>query len=200
MIKGFILLCSILITSAAFAQSPWKMVKDEDNIKVFHSMPPGARYKNIRVEATMEGTFDKLITVINNFSQYKDWMFNNKTAYLLKRISLLEFYYYTETSLPWPASNRDAAVYMKIDRDKQNKYIKINEVSVPNFVPEKEGKVRVPRSVVNWTVTAPTATTIKIVYFFDADPGGSLPDLLVNTFADKGHFETFKKLKKVLKK
>jgi hypothetical protein len=45
----------------------------------------------------------------------------------------------------------------------------------------------------------PSSTSINIVYTFDADPGGSLPAWLVNMFADKGPYESFKKLSVLLK-
>jgi hypothetical protein len=38
------------------------------------------------------------------------------------------------------------------------------------------------------------------VYTFETDPGGNVPAWLVNSFADKGPFESFKKLGELLKK
>jgi len=46
----------------------------------------------------------------------------------------------------------------------------------------------------------PTSKSISIVYTFEADPGGNLPAWLVNSFADKGPYESFKKLAELLKK
>jgi len=48
--------------------------------------------------------------------------------------------------------------------------------------------------LINWYVTMPTTKTISIVYTFEADPGGNLPAWLVNSFADKAPYESFKKL------
>jgi hypothetical protein len=45
----------------------------------------------------------------------------------------------------------------------------------------------------------PSAKSIHIVYTFEADPGGSIPAWMVNSFADKGPFESFKKLGQLLK-
>jgi hypothetical protein len=51
----------------------------------------------------------------------------------------------------------------------------------------------------SWYVTAPSPGTIHIVYTFEANPGGSIPAWLVDSFADKGPFESFKKLGQLLK-
>jgi hypothetical protein len=72
--------------------------------------------------------------------------------------------------------------------------------SVTDYIPEKGGKVRVTKSTISWYVTMPTAKTISIVYIFEVEPGGSLPAWVVNMFADKGPYETFKKLSDMLKR
>jgi hypothetical protein len=84
-------------------------------------------------------------------------------------------------------------------RDSLNRFLKITATGVPDFIPEKSGKVRVPRSSINWFVTMPSSTSLSIVYTFEADPGGSMPAWLVNMFADKGPYESFKKLSAILK-
>lgn len=191
-------LCSVF-TTAIFAQYNWKLSKEKDGIKVYQSDVQNSNYKSIKVECLLEGNFDKLMAVLNNVSHHKDWVYNNKTSNIVKRISPYEFYYYTETHLPWPMSNRDAVVHLKMNKDSLNRFLKITAVSVPNYIPEKSGKVRVPKSAVSWHVTMPTIKTINIIYIFEAEPGGSLPAWLANMFADKGPYESFKKLSEILK-
>ena len=195
----FLLLCSAL-ASSLFGQYNWKLSKEKDGIKVYQSSVKNSNYKSIKVETTIEGTFDKLITVLNNVTHFKDWVYNNKTAYILKAISPVEYYYYSETFLPWPMSNRDAVEHLKINKDTLNRFLQINAVSEQGVVPEKSGKVRVPSSSISWHVTMPTAKTIFINYIFEAEPGGSIPAWLANMFADKGPFESFKKLAELLKR
>jgi hypothetical protein len=147
----------------------------------------------------MEGTFDKLISIISDVKGHKEWVYNNKTSYILKKNSANDFIYYTETTIPWPMSNRDAIIHLKIYRDSLNRFINITGTGEPKYMAEKEGKVRVPHTLINWHVTMPTSKTISVVYTFDTDPGGSLPSWLVNMFSDKGPFESFKKLGELLK-
>src|SRR6188474_2322019 len=194
-----LVLCSGFVFSVA-GQYNWQLSKAKDGISVYQSAVKYSSYKSIKVECTLEGDYDKLIAVLNNVSGQKEWVYNNKTAYIIKRIDSHELYYYTETSLPWPMSNRDAVVHLKMDKDSLNRFLNITSVSVPDYIAEKSGKVRVTRSSVSWNVTMPTAKTISIIYIFEADPGGSLPAWVANMFADKGPFESFKKLAEILKK
>jgi len=193
-----LVLCSGFAFSAA-GQYNWKLSKEKDSIKVYQSELQHSSYKAIKIECTFEGNYDKLITVLKNVSGQKDWVYHNKTSYIIKQVNPYEFYYYTEASLPWPMSNRDAVVHLKMDRDSLDRFLNILSVSVPDYISEKSGKVRVTRSTISWKVTMPTTNTISIIYIFEAEPGGSIPAWVANTFADKGPYETFKKLGEILK-
>jgi hypothetical protein len=199
MTKIFFLFLFLIATATVRGQYDWKPSKVKDSIKVYESEIKGSNYKAIKVECTMQGTYDKLIAVLNDVSRHKAWVYNNERSYILKKNSIPDFYYYTETHLPWPMSNRDAVIHLTMTRDSLDRFLQINGTGMPKNIPEKSGKVRVPRTAVNWYVTQPTPAKIKIVYTFHADPGGSLPGWLVNMFADKGPYESFKKLSELLK-
>lgn len=201
LIKSVLLLfgCGIFMLRV-LGQDTWKLIKAQDGISVYESGSKNSSFHIIKVECTLEGTLDKLMNILSNVNLHKDWVYNNKTSYFLRRINANEFYYYTETVLPWPMANRDAVLHMKMSKDSMNRFLKVSVIGIPDYIPEKTGKVRVSRSDISWYVTAPTLKTIHINYQFEADPGGSLPAWLVNTFADKGPFESFKKLAKLLKK
>jgi hypothetical protein len=199
-IKWLFLFLFCAVVPVAFCQSNWKLTKDKDGIRVYQKEIQNSNFKSIKVESILPGNFDKLISIINNVGNYKDWVYNNKTAYLLKRISPYEFYYYTEAYLPWPLDNRDAAMHTVITVDSLNRFIKISSTAVPNYTPPKSGKVRIKKSSINWFVTKGTANTIRVVYTFETDPGGNVPSWLANSFADKGPYESFKKLGEHLKK
>jgi hypothetical protein len=184
----------------AFGQPNWKLTKDKDGIRIYQRDIKNSDFKGIKVECILQGNFDKLIAIINNVGNYKNWVYNNRAASPLKRISAYEFYYYTEAYLPWPLDNRDAVMHTIITKDSLNRFLKISSTAVPNFIAAKSGKVRIKKSTINWYVTRPSSNTIQIVYTFETDPGGNVPAWLVNSFADKGPYESFRKLAELLKK
>ena len=187
-------------TVAGYGQYDWKLSKSKDGIKVYESETKNSDLKSIKVECVLQGTYDKLMKVLNDVSRHKEWVYNSKSSRILKRNSHYDFYYYTETSIPWPMSNRDAVVHLTMTKDSLNRFLKITAAGVPNYIPEKSGKVRVLIFLANWFVTMPSSTSVSILYTFEANPGGSLPPWLVNMFADKGPYESFKKLSEILKK
>lgn len=199
-IKLFFSFFACVSISIGFSQANWKLSKNKDGIQVYQRDSKTSDFKSIKVECTLEGNFDKLIAIINNVAHYKDWVYNNKTTSLLKRISAYEFYYYTEAYLPWPLDNRDAVMHTKITRDSLNRFLKINSVAVPGYIGQKAGKVRIMRSDINWYVVRISSNNMRIIYTFETDPGGGVPAWLANSFADKGPYESFKKLGELLKK
>jgi hypothetical protein len=194
----FSLLFGLLLGSFAFGQKDWSLVNNENWIQIYKSNMSNSSYKRIKVECTVEGSVDKLLRILNDVNNHKNWIYNTKNAYIIKRVNANEYYYYTETSLPWPMQNRDAVVHIKFQKE-TNGLLTIAAAGEPTYLPEINGKVRVPRSANSWQVTPVGTNKIHIVYIFEADPGGHLPPWLVNTFVNKGPYESFRKLAEILK-
>jgi hypothetical protein len=75
----------------------------------------------------------------------------------------------------------------------------IHAEELPNYIPAKDGLVRVPLSDEIWTVTPAPGGFIKIDYRIRLDPGAGTPAWLINMFSVKGPFETFSHVKEQLK-
>lgn len=196
--KSFIFSILIAVTINAHAQLSWKLAKEKNGIKVFLASVENSKFKSIRVQAVMEGSIAKLVNILCDVNKMPEWIYKNKTSYILKQITPTNFIYYNETVLPWPASNRDVVIHLIIYPDSLHHITRISAVSEPKFIDEKDGLVRVPYSKASWYVVE-TGNKITIDYTFEVNPGGSLPAWLVNMMADKGPYESFEKLMVKLK-
>ena len=185
-----------LLLLGASAQNNWKLTRDQGGIRVFQS--DGSGFSNIRVECTLRGSLDAFERTLRNVSAFPNWVYGNKRAELLKSGGPDDYFYYSETVLPWPLQNRDAAVHARFERDPKGQWLRLTERSEPGLVPPRSGKVRVTQSAISWLVTAAAPGQLHIVYTFQAEPGGSIPAWVANAFADKGPYESFKKLAKLL--
>jgi hypothetical protein len=199
MYRTILLLAGLLVCLNISAQYNWKLEKEKNGISVYLSDVKGSSYKAVKVDCTMEGTYSKLISVLCNLSRFSDWIYKNKTSKLVKQNSSLDFIYYSQTSMPFPFSNRDVVIRLRFNTDSLPKFLTISGANVSGLVPELPGMVRVPHYKAIWKVIMPTAKTIRISYILEIDPGGSLPAWLANTFADKGPYGTFSKLANELK-
>lgn len=188
------------IVDQSFGQYQWKLDKDKNGIKVYLSNVAGTNYKAVRVVCTFPGTYFKLFSLLSNASRNVEWVYNSKTSYLLRQNNPLEFWYYSETQFPWPFSNRDVVIHIRMQTDSMPKFFTCIGTGDPGFIPVKSGKVRIPHYYAFWKVTMPTAQTVHIDYILEVDPGGSVPSWISNVFVDKGPYETFKKLGELLNK
>ncbi len=194
----YILFALMVSVSLATAQPSWKLVRDKNGIQVYTASIEKSKFKSIRVQTVLEGTIPKLMQILGDISKHPEWVYKAKSAIIVKQISPNEFIYYTETTLPWPASNRDAIIHLTMTSDTLQHSLTITAFSEPDLLEKKEGLVRIPYTNAKWQVTE-SNNQITIDYVFKVDPGGDLPAWLVNMMADKGPFESFYKLKMKLK-
>ncbi|MFD2247350.1 START domain-containing protein [Pontibacter ruber] len=181
-------------------EARWQLVKEKDGILVYTSDSESSALKSIKVTAVMEGTPEKLWAVVQDVNTQKEWVYATKSSKLLKRTSPGELLYYVETEVPWPVSNRDIPIRMKMTQNKADQTLVINTVGLPKAVPVNDGKVRVPHLVARWEVKSVGKDKIKVDYFLDLNPGGAIPAWIANLFVTKGPFETFTNLRELLKK
>lgn len=197
-VKTIITICLLTCGFTTFAQTKWELTKDKNGIKVFTGNDPSSKVKSIKVEAAFNGTLQKLMKIIRNVKNNKEWVYNTKQSYLLKEISANEIIYYSETSLPWPVSNRDIPVRMKLNLNNVNNTLKITASGEPNSFPIQKGVVRIQYFSSLWDVRFDGKNKINITYFLKMDPSGNVPASVTNLFLTKGPYETFEKLSKLL--
>jgi len=151
------------------------------------------------VETILRTSLSCLAAVILDINNYPSWSFNTKKAYVLRQVSPSELYFYSEINSPWPASNRDLAVHLRITQDPVSRSMHISADEIPDFIPQKENIVRVPLSREVWKVVPLDKNTIRIEYELEIDPGASAPAWLINSFATKGPYETFRNLREQIR-
>jgi hypothetical protein len=195
----WMIVCLITLVIPAYTQTKWTLAKEKNGIKVFTSLDGTSKFKSIKVEAVLTGTLNKLVHLLSDAASNKDWIYSTKESYIIKRISSTETLSYTETMVPWPASNRDLAINMQLSLDAKNNTLKVVARGVPNAIPQKKGIVRIPFFNSSWNVRSDGKSKLYINYLLEVDPGGTIPVWIANMFVAKGPYETFNNLAAVLK-
>lgn len=182
-------------------QESWKLKVNKDGIEIY-TKPSilNANLKAIRVRCVLPATASQLVAIVLDVNTGAEWVYSTKSSTLLKQVSPTEVYYYSEVSLPWPASNRDFVAHLTARQDPHTKVVTIDGPTVDGMVPEKKNIVRVSRSSGKWIITPLPNRSVRIDYTLETDPGGALPAWLVNLFVTKGPLETFRKLKEQVEK
>ncbi|MDP4130578.1 MAG: START domain-containing protein [Bacteroidota bacterium] len=176
-------------------QGTWNLKKDKEGIKVYSRSSEHSKIDEIKADFNVQGTLSEMAAVMLDVDDHVQWAYSTKSNALLKKTNDADLYFYTEMNSPWPLSNRDLIVHLLLSQDPASKIMTIEETEVPDYIPEKKSVVRVPFSKAVWTVTPVNKKTIKINYQIEVDPGGAVPAWVVNMFAAKCPFESFKNLR-----
>jgi hypothetical protein len=151
-------------------------------------------------EFTVRTTLDQLAQFMFDTPNYTHWQFNTIEAKIIKKISPTEQIYRTVIEAPWPVTDRDMVVHMKIQHDGNSKEMIITAESETGVLPKKESYVRVPSSRGKWIVKEKNKNLLQITYTMQIDPGGSVPPVLVNWVCAQAPYQSFKNLKTILEK
>jgi START domain len=196
--KIILLSIATCLYSLANAQTTWDLKKDQDGIKVYSGSVANSNIKAVKVTCIIKASLSQLTALLLDTKAHEQWVYNTKTSYLVKQLSADHQLYYSEISMPWPLTNRDVVVDMVIKQQAGTKVLLVSADAVGQYVAVNKDKVRVPLSKVNWIVTPVGNNQLSVEYIGQADPGGSVPAWLVNSFSTKGPFETFKKMRELV--
>jgi hypothetical protein len=197
--KKSLLLFSLLIfgLSSVIAQGKWELKKNEDGIEVFTRKPAKGNLKELRVVCELEATKTQLINELQNIGDYNSWVYANKKSEIIKMLNQQTIIYYSQSRLPWPIKDRDLIIQLTISPTPE--LLTIQAKSLPDYLPRQNDYIRVPYSLAIWKVTQGTNNKLKVDYTFSVDPGGSIPSWLVNATITVGPYNSFFKLREILR-
>lgn len=194
---SFVLLLNI---SGASAQYVWTQKSDKDGIKVYTSIVPKSKFKAIKVECEIDASASQLVKVLMDVKNCTEWVYHTKSCVLLKQVSPAEVYYYSEVSIPWPATNRDFVAHLTVHQNAETKVVTVDGPVVNGMVPEKDGIVRIKESKGEWAITPTAKNAVRVTYVLQVNPAGDIPAWLINLFAAEGPTKSFEGLRLQVKK
>lgn len=194
-----ILLVGLCLISFTTSGQEWELKDEEEGIKVYTRPVENSDIKAVKVECTVEATLSQLTAVLLDIPASPEWIYATEFCRVQKTISDTELIYHSEIDVPWPVSNRDFIVRVKISQDSLTKKLTVDGENLPQYIKEQDGVVRIMHTESNWTVT-PRDKYLDIVFTLHVDPGGSIPAWLINMFATRGPLETFRNLRSQVNK
>ena len=196
---GVLLMLVFLLASVSVMGQKWELKTEEEGVKVYTRSVENSPIKAVKVECTLEASLSQLTAVLLDIPTSPEWVYATKFCRVQKKLSANELIYHSEIEVPWPASNRDFIVRIKLEQDSVTKTVTVDGENLPQYVKEQKGVVRVMHTVSHWTAT-PRGKYVDLVFTLHVDPGGLIPAWLINLFATRGPLETFRKLRSQVKK
>jgi len=187
----------LLALSPFITADNWELKLDKEGIKVYTKKVAGSKLKDFKGITTVNISMGKIVAVLKDSPSLTEWMPDCVESKVLKKISDNEYYTYAVTDVPWPISDRDSVVKCTIE-EKSTGVVVFHAVGMPEYIPAKKGMVRVPVIKSYWQLTPKKGDKVEVEYFVHSDPGGKIPDSVINAAAVDQPFKTLKGLKKYL--
>lgn len=192
--SNFFFFVFLFFSRQLFCQEDCDLKKSQDSIFVYTCKHADSRLKSIKANFSIKTKLSVLAGSLLDVPNYTSWQYKTIEATVLKKISDNEIIYRSEIEAPWPVSNRDLVMHLKVTQDTITRKLIISLKSMPDFVTEKVDVVRVPHAEGQWIIEAGKNDELLIRYNFLIDPGGSVPVWLINLALADGPYETFRDL------
>ena len=206
MVKKIHILFSILfLIQEAFAQKEnkekeWTLSKEKRGIKVYTRDRGNRGLKELKSVAEFKNvSLHQIAAVLKDVENAGEWTKELKRSTTLKVINEQESYEYYEINIPWPIKNRDVIYHIKTFQDPKDKSLNVIATSVPKYIPEKDGVVRIIESAGAWKFIPKGNGIVEVHNYLYADPIG-FPAWLVNMLAIESPIEVIEKFREMVKK
>ena len=179
----FALFFSIILSSYSFSINEtyyWRLEKNENGIKVYSRPMKGFDFREVRVVNKVKSTLSAIVAVILDTKNYPKWVYGCSSTSTLKILNDQEIYNYQVTDLPWPLSDRDVVSHFKVSQDLTTKVVTFSKIGMADYIPYKEGMVRVQNFQSITVLTPLPGDSVQIELEMHLDASGNIPDWVVN--------------------
>lgn len=203
-ISVFIIIAVFFFTEASVVaehkEGKWKKLKYSDGILVEKRHVEGSPLMAFRGRGTINGSILEILSIISDAKNHSQWVANCIEAKILEQLAPRKYVYYSSTKTPWPLNDRDFVSLAKIHVNKKNHSIAIvTHETKHEKAPKNTGRVRMSFIRVTWYMKALKKYKGKktyIVFKVHANPGGSIPNWIVNMVSKKIPYKSIKNLEK----
>jgi hypothetical protein len=186
-----LLVLSALTSTAALAvtppdpqtgKGPWELVRSDHGIIVHRRTIAGSKLHEFRGVGLIEAPIASVLAVLNDSVHRLEWM---KEAVANKRIEQIDPYtevFYSRTGAPWPVADRDVVLRARTTLDTAARVVRVEIWSQDHPAwPQQKGIVRMPFLRGHWYLWPENGGAwTRGEYQIHADPGGMLPDWIIN--------------------
>lgn len=175
------------------AQDDWIFKNEKEGVKVYYRKTSDVY--ELKLITSLKVPLSGLVLLLSEVDNYPKWGYKVIESRELNKVSDMETYYYSKLDFPWPLDDRDIIVRSKMEQDPTTRRITATSIAQPDYLPANKGVVRMRTAKTTWTLIPGHGGWTYVEYYIYSDPGGSLPDWLVNMALEVGPRETIKNIR-----
>ena len=168
------------------SQIIWEINSDYDNIQTFRQSNYSGRIIPIKAQYVLRDPLEEIAAVLADTPAKVHWVPRMADAKVLKMISPYHRIEHLTMDMPWPSSDRDVVVDIKVKIPRQGD-LEIIVKSLPDSMaqfPPQPGVVRAEVYSANMTLKSRQSGEIFVVAEAHSDPKGNIPAWIINFIQD----------------
>jgi len=188
------LLTLVLASASTSAAAEWVLDKQENGIDVYTRPVVGSGIKEFKGTKELKASLESVLFVLRDSDGFKNWFPNTPESKLLDRTNDVA-HQYSVMDAPWPVSDRDNVFRSVTQRDEATGVVIIHVTADPDYYPEQDGRVRVRKANGSWRLDPVDAERTRVTFTMHLEPGGGIPQWLVNARVVATPFEALTNLR-----
>lgn len=198
---ALILILALMVTSPGASATGggdvvhggWTLESDKDGIKIYTREVRGSKLKQVRAVVSVFATMEIVVRALTDYPNYYKWMNNVTESYVVDHPADSVHYVYRFEDAPWPVQNRYHVDKMSVDSREKSTTVEFK--SMPNYIDKSGEAIEIQRYEGSWKVSEVANNECQIEYILDENPGGYVPEWLVNYMAIDAPFKTLSNLR-----
>ncbi len=200
---GMLCMAGVNLTLVWAAENGWQKIGESNGIVGYTRLTKNS-VNEVKAIGIVDAPIAVVEAVIRDASVQPEYMYMCKEASVINTPDMKSdgdtHYCHNVTGMPFPVSNRDNIVKMSWSINKSTGTLYCRCVGQKTTYMLKQGVVRMPLMVLDYTLVPKGTDKTEITYQGMADPGGSVPSALVNMFTKNIGIKTIEGIRKTVLK
>ena len=162
----------------------WLVLRRESGIVVSQREERGRELPSFKGTGLVNASMYKILAILRDGNRRKEWMSKSGRTMVLQRKSVFEAISYQQTLAPFPVSDREVIMHTQVYlRDEPHEMIAtFNGIKWSKSIPgvDRDDFVWMPYLKGYWRLVSKGKDKTEVTYMVNTDPGGLLPNFLIN--------------------
>ncbi len=186
----------------------WEQLIDKSSIQVYVSDFPGSDLKQFKGEVLLASSIDSVVALFSDQSSCVKWLYQCEDSLEIDQVSFGERFIYHVNGVHSFADSRDYILHTKIYREVSSGVITIELKAVPNYCKDRTTSIcfrvnqfdyiRVTKLTGRYKLIPMSENRVKVIWTQHIEPGGRLPDFIVNRLLKKIPYESLKRMRELV--
>lgn len=172
---------------------------NRNQVRVWTCAIPGEPLRGFKAVTTVRSSLSALVNLLLDTAAAPQWVFRTNRIELLRRDDQSRTFTVRAETDFWPLTNRDVVINGRVQQDPVTLVVEIDsQAAAPGQYPLRDGFVRMPAMRGHWEFRPLGNGLVEVTMSGLANPGGAIPDFLVNLVIQETPYQTLLGLRRII--